>query len=114
MAQVSDVNRLIQRQAFDEQYRTLILVDKVNGGTVWGKFVHRYDNSNRSPVDLYFDSTFRTLKIAEENVVFTADVLPMLAHIGNCQITLIEHTREGCVVKNADPSSIRNNIGLEN
>jgi hypothetical protein len=113
MAHVSDLKKLIQRQAFDQEHRTLILIDRVNGGSVWNKFVHRYDDSNRSQIDLYFDSTFRALRTADESVVFTANVLPILSHIGKYQITIIEHTREGCVVKNGDPKEMMNLIGLE-
>ena len=112
MAHVSDLKKLIQRQAFDQEHRTLILIDRVNGGSVWGKFVHRYDDSNKSQVDLYFDASFRALRVSEESVVFTSNVLPILAHIGKYQITIIEHTREGCIIKSGDPTEIDSVIGL--
>jgi len=113
MPRVSNVKALVQKQAFDQQHRTLIMIDKINGGAVWGKFVHRYDQSNRAQVDLYFDSAFRTLSISEENVVFTADVLPILSHIGKHQISIVEHTLNGCVIINGDPTSFESTIGLE-
>lgn len=113
MAVFSDLRQLVQRQSFDQQHRTLILIDQVNGGKVWGKFVHRYDQSHKSPVDLYFDTSFRALRVAEENVVFTADVLPILSHLGKYQITIVRHTHEGCVVESGDPSTIDGMVGIE-
>ena len=107
------VTSLIQKRAFDDQTRTLILLEKKSGRAVWGKFVHRYDASSRGPVELFFDATWRSLSVAEENSVFTAEVLPILKLLPNHHIVIVEHGESGCKVLSGDPSDVSDLMGLE-
>ena len=90
MARGRDVNRIIQAAKFDDQCRTLVLIDEFGGGVVaWCRFVHRYDGNDSFGVGPLFAETFNRLAVSPEGQVFTENTLPILKHSGRYKITVI-------------------------
>lgn len=112
MPQVNDLQKLIQQASFDEHHRTIILVDKTTNQKAWGRFVHRYDQGSLGRVDSYYTSTFNILSKTGASMVFTANVLPILPHLGKHQVTLVEKTFDGISVKNAVNENVNDSLGV--
>lgn len=113
MAQLGNVSQFIKQAAQDNQHRTLILIDKVQGKPpVYCKFVHRYDKSQLSRVDGFFPSTYIALHHGSDEMIFSAGDLPILSHIGTSKVAVVTRTIHGCEIKAAEPGNAEQFIGL--
>lgn len=114
MALCVSVAAAVAEAIAQEDTRTIILVDQFSAKrTVMGRFLHRYDASSSADISNFFDDTHSVLMRSLDDIIFTAQALPILRYIGMHKVTILKRVSPyDIIVSDAENCSVDSQIGL--